>query len=152
MPMNSSVWGLFTCSLWLLYFYGANLSSNGGWFGVFNFDSSELPIVTLYAFYIPMFIAWIKKEKELSVFKRFVLPILSIVACLFMVFATVYAHGVIPYQNAVKNGTGFAFPVLFYLIVFVAIMIVGYFFSNSFKAILAKKSSGNEIKSEKEDA
>jgi APA family basic amino acid/polyamine antiporter len=99
-----------------------------------------------------MFIAWIKKEKELSVFKRFVLPILSIVACLFMVFATIYAHGVIPYQNAVKNGTGFVFPVLFYLIVFVAIMIAGYFFSNSFKAILAKKSSGNEIKSEKEDA
>ena len=57
MPMNSSVFGLLMCAVWLLYFYGANLSSNG-WFGVFNFDSSELPIVTIYAFYIPMFIAW----------------------------------------------------------------------------------------------
>ena len=92
MTTNSAVWGLFLCSMWLLYFYGANLSSSGGWFGLFNFDSSELPIVTLYALYIPIFIAWMKKEKNLSVFKRFVLPILSVLACLFMIFATFYAH------------------------------------------------------------
>ncbi len=55
MTTNSSIWGLFVCALWLIYFYGANLTS--GWFGVFNFDSSELPIVTIYAMYIPIFIA-----------------------------------------------------------------------------------------------
>jgi APA family basic amino acid/polyamine antiporter len=141
MTTNSSVWGLFVCAVWLLYFYGANLASNGGWFGVFNFDSSELPIVTVYGFYIPMFIAWMKKEKDLSVLQRFVLPMFAVIACVFMIFATVYAHGITPYLNAIENGNGFSFPVLFYLIVFVVVMFTGYFFSNSFKKILSKKKS-----------
>ena len=126
MTTNSSVWGLFVCALWLVYFYGANLTD--GWFGIFNFDSSELPIITIYAMYIPIFIAWMKKEKDLGIFKRFVLPTISIVACLFMVFAAVYAHGITPYIAAKANGT-FSFPVLFYLIVFAVIMIIGAFFA-----------------------
>ena len=130
MTTNSAVWGLFVCAAWLLYFYGANLTS--GWFGVFNFDSSELPIITVYAMYIPIFIAWMKKEKEMGVFKRFILPVISIVACLFMVFAAVYAHGITPYLTAKANGT-FSFPVLFYLIVFAVIMIFGAIFKKPFK-------------------
>jgi len=122
MATNSSVWGLFVCALWLLYFYGANLTS--GWFGLFNFDSSELPIVTLYAFYIPILIAWMKKEKDLGVFKRFVLPILSLCSCFFIVFAAIYAHGITPFLQAKADGT-FVFPVLFYLIVFAVIMVIG---------------------------
>ena len=122
MTTNSSVWGLFVCAVWLLYFYGANLT--GGWFGPFNFDSSELPIITIYAMYIPMFIVWMKKEKELGVFKRFVLPAISIVACTFMVFAAVYAHGITPYIAAKAEGR-FSFPVLFYLVVFAVIMVIG---------------------------
>ena len=130
MTNNSSVWGLLVCAAWLLYFYGANLTA--GWFGLFNFDSSELPIVTIYAMYIPMFIAWMIKEKELGVFKRFVLPSISIVACAFMVFAAVYAHGITPYLTAQEAGE-FKFPVLFYLIVFAVIMLIGFFFSYTFK-------------------
>lgn len=125
MTSNSAVWGLFVCAFWLLYFYGANLS--GGWFGVFNFDSSELPIVTIYAMYIPMFISWMVKEKDFGVFKRFILPIISIIACGFMVFAAVYAHGITPYLAAKEAGT-FSFPVLFYLIVFAVVMVIGIFF------------------------
>ncbi|MBE6533536.1 MAG: APC family permease [Ruminococcaceae bacterium] len=124
---NSAVWGLFTCAAWLLYFYGANLDSNGGWFGPFNFDSSELPIVTIYAFYIPMFIMWMKKEKDLGVVKRFILPILSIIACGFMIFAAIYAHGITPYKVALEKGE-FSCPVIFYLIVFAGIMFIGMFF------------------------
>ena len=127
MTTNSSIWGLFVCGLWLIYFYGANLTA--GWFGVFNFDSSELPIVTIYAMYIPIFIAWMKKEKGMGVFNRFVLPSISFLACLFMVFAAVYAHGITPYLAAKANGT-FSFPVLFYLIVFAIIMILGAIFKN----------------------
>jgi APA family basic amino acid/polyamine antiporter len=123
MVTNSAVWGLLVSGVWLVYFYGANLTENG-WFGVFNFDSSELPIVTIYAMYIPMFIMWMKKEKDLGVFKRFVLPSISILACLFVVFAAVYAHGITPYLKAKEDGK-FVFPVLFYLIVFVVIMGVG---------------------------
>ncbi|MBR5903306.1 MAG: amino acid permease, partial [Clostridia bacterium] len=110
MTSNSSVWGLFICGAWLLYFYGANLS--GGWFGLFNFDSSELPIVSIYAMYIPMLIAWMKNEKEMGVFKRFVLPGATMIACAFMVFAAIYAHGITPFLEARKNGT-FSFPVSF---------------------------------------
>ena len=127
MTTNSSIWGLFVCALWLVYFYGANLTN--GWFGVFNFDSSELPIVTIYALYIPIFIAWMKKEKEMGVMTRFILPIISILACLFMVFAAVYAHGITPYLAAKANGT-FAFPVLFYLIIFIVITVLGAIFRN----------------------
>lgn len=127
MTTNSAIWGLFVCAIWLVYFYGANLTS--GWFGVFNFDSSELPIVTIYAMYIPMFIAWMIKEKDLGVFKRFVLPAISLVACGFMVFAAVYAHGITPYLAAKKGGT-FSFPVLFYLIVYAVVMVIGAIFKN----------------------
>lgn len=125
MTTNSSIWGLFVTGIWLIYFYGANLTE--GWFGVFNFDSSELPIVTVYAMYIPMFISWIKTQKDLGKFKRFVLPIASIVACAFMIFAAVYAHGITPYLTAKQDGK-FAFPVLFYLIVFAVIMGIGAIF------------------------
>lgn len=128
MTTNSSIWGLFVCALWLIYFYGANLTS--GWFGLFNFDSSELPIITIYGMYIPIFIAWMKKEKDMGVFKRFVLPIMSLLACLFMVFAAVYAHGITPYLAAKANGS-FSFPVLFYLILFAVIIILGAIFKKS---------------------
>ena len=130
MTTNSSVWGLFICGLWLIYFYGANLTE--GWFGLFNFDSSELPIVTIYALYIPMFIAWMKKEKDLGTFQRYILPLISIIACAFMVFAAVYAHGITPYIAAKADGV-FKFPVLFYLILFAVVMIIGGFFKNSKK-------------------
>ncbi len=140
MTNNSSVWGLVVCAAWLLYFYGANAvaipdttNTYAPWFGLFNFDSSELPIVTIYAMYIPMFIAWMIKEKELGTFKRFVLPTASIIACAFMVFAAVYAHGITPFKSAQEKGEGFSFPVLFYLIVFAVIMIIGFFFSYTFK-------------------
>lgn len=130
MTSNSAIWGLFISALWLVYFYGANLTS--GWFGIFNFDSSELPIVTIYAMYIPIFIVWMKKEKEMGILKRFVLPVVSILACSFMIFAAVYAHGIAPYISAKAEGK-FSFPVLFYLIIFAIIMIIGMLFRKSKK-------------------
>ena len=122
MVSNSAIWGLFVCSFWLVYFYGANLTN--GWFGPFNFDSSELPIVTIYAMYIPVFLVWMVKEKSLGFVKRFLLPILAIFACGFMVFAAIYAHGITPYLKAKAAGE-FSFPVLFYLIAFAVIMGIG---------------------------
>ena len=41
-----------------------------------------------------------------------------------MIFAAIYAHGISPYMKAAEDGK-FSFPVLFYLIVFAVIMIVG---------------------------
>ncbi len=128
MVTNSAVWGVFITAAWLVYFYGANLTD--GWFGYFNFDSSELPIVTIYALYIPIFIRWMVKEKELGFVKRFLLPILAILACAFMVFAAVYAHGITQYLAAKEAGE-FKFPVLFYLVVFAVIMVIGALVKNS---------------------
>lgn len=113
MPTNSSVIGLLFCGIWLLFFYGANLTDS--WFGFFSFDSSELPIVTIYAMYIPIFIMMIKKEKELSIFKRFIMPIVSICGCIFMMIAACFAHRI---------------AVVAYLIVFAVVMIIGAVFAN----------------------
>lgn len=140
MTTNSAIWGLFTCAAWLLYFYGANLDPNGGWFGLFNFDSSELPIVTIYALYIPMFIMWMVKEKDLGIVKRFILPILSIIACSFMIFAAVYAHGITPFKAAMEKGS-FSCPIIFYLILFSVIMLVSMFFYSPIKNKLFKNRS-----------
>ena len=110
MPTNSTVFGIFVSGLWLVYFYGANLTA--GWFGPFCFDSSELPIITLYALYIPIYVT-LMKRRDLSVFRGKVMPVLATVCSLFMVYATIRAYGV---------------KVLFYLIVFAVIMAVGSFF------------------------
>lgn len=131
MPTNASVFGLLVCGAWLFYFYGANLWGNPETgkplFGLFSFDSSELPIITIYAFYIPIFLMFIIKHGKENTFKNIVMPLIGIIASAFMVFAAVYAHGITPYLNAKANGE-FSFPVLFYLIVFAVIMVIGMFF------------------------
>ncbi len=111
MPSNSAVVALLVCAFWGMYFYLANLACT--WTGPFAFDSSEIPIVTIYALYIPIFIMWIKKEKKETFMRRFVLPILAIVGSAFMVTACIVGHGM-------AN--------LWYLIVFAVTLIIGGFF------------------------
>jgi basic amino acid/polyamine antiporter, APA family len=117
MPTNSAVLGLLLCAFWLVYFYGANLTTP--WFGFFCFDSSELPIVTIYALYIPIFAVFMKKEADLSVFKRYVMPALAIFGSLFMMFAACFSHGM---------------AVVAYLSIFGAVMLAGVFFSGERRA------------------
>lgn len=116
MPVNSSIMGALIVMFWLMYFYGANLTE--GWFGPFCFDSSELPVITIYAMYIPMFLMIIKKEKDWSAFNRFVMPALSVCGCLIMVTAAIFAHRM---------------AVVFYLIVFAAVMLIGLYFDKTKK-------------------
>ena len=122
MPMNASAVTLLFCGAWYFYFYGANLTTPI--FGLFNFDSSELPIITLYALYIPIFVMFIKKEGKNNIFMNVIMPMLAILSSMFMIFVAIYAHGIAKYKEAAANGD-FAFPVLFYLIVFVIIMAIG---------------------------
>ncbi|MBQ4649857.1 MAG: APC family permease [Firmicutes bacterium] len=124
MPSNSAVIGLLMSAVWLVYFYGANLGAFQ-WFGLFSFDSSELPIVTVYGFYIPIFINFMRKATDLPPVKRFVIPTLGLLASIAMVCAAIYAHGIRPYQAAAANGT-FSCPVLFYIIVFAVVMAIGF--------------------------
>ena len=124
MPINSTFMGLLLAFTWLLYYYGANLSTN--WFGIFSFDSSELVIVALYVFYIPIFVKMFK-IKELSVFNRIIVPALAILSCLFLIGCAIYAHGIVKYQAAAANGE-FAFPILFFVIVAAVVLFIGKFF------------------------
>ena len=130
MPHNSAICGLLLCAVWLFYFFGANLRES--LFGLFSFDSSELSIITIYALYIPIFVVFIKKEGKKDILRNIILPIAAIISSVFMIFAAVYAHGIKPYLIAKESGS-FSFPVLFYLIIFVVVMIIGIFFYNGKK-------------------
>ena len=114
MPTNSAILGVLLCGAWLLYFYGANLTAP--WFGVFCFDPSELPIITIYAAYIPIFVMFTIKERDLSVFQRFIMPSLAIAGCIFMVIAACFAHRM---------------AIVWYLVIFAVIMAVGALFARS---------------------
>lgn len=115
MPTNSAILGLLLSAVWLVYFYGANLTDP--WFGFFCFDSSELPIVTLYAMYLPIFVSFMRNEGDLPVLTRFVLPALALCGSLFMIYAACYAHGM---------------AVVAYLSIFAVVMLAG--------AVLAKST------------
>ncbi len=108
MPTNSAIFGLLLSAVWLVYFYGANLTDP--WFGFFCFDSSELPIVTLYAMYLPIFVSFMRNEGDLPVLTRFVLPALALCGSLFMIYAAIYAHGM---------------AVVAYLSIFAVVMLAG---------------------------
>lgn len=125
MPNNSGVLALGICAAWFFYFYAANLTTPV--FGLFSFDSSELPIITIYAIYVPIFLIFMIKEGKKNRFRNIVMPSLAIAASLFMVVVAVLAHGVYPYQDAAAQGS-FSFPVIFYLIVFGVIMGLGAIF------------------------
>jgi APA family basic amino acid/polyamine antiporter len=112
-PSNSAIFGLLLCAMWLLYFYGANLTEP--WFGAFSFDTSELPIITLYGAYIPIFIMFMIKGKGLGRFQRIIMPALSVIGCVFMVAAAIFAHR----RSAA-----------YYLVIFAVIMVIGAFFQN----------------------
>ena len=108
MPTNSAIFALVATGAWFLYFYASNLA--GIWSGPFVFDSTELPIITLYLMYLPMLIQWMRKEKDQSPLRRFVMPILALCGSVFMVVACIFSHKM---------------ACLWYLIVFAVVMVIG---------------------------
>jgi len=139
MPTNSAIIGLLLSGIWLFYFFAANLgmlfstsydaetanifikflgnldtASNTYIVNWFSFDSSELPIVAIYAMYIPIFIGMFKL-KDLSIAKRIIMPILAIAGSIFMIIAAIYSH---------KIG------VLYFIIVTLIITIIGAKYKN----------------------
>ena len=117
MPNNSAALGLLLCGAWFVYFMGGQFF---GWFGAYAFDSSEIPIVTVYPLYIPILVAFMIKERGMHPFKRFVLPSLSIIGALTMVAASVFRHGI---EN------------LYYLVIFAVIMGAAFFFMEARGAV-----------------
>lgn len=125
MPVNSAFLGTLIVMAWIVYFYGANLVEKP-WFGMFSFDSSELVIVAIYLMYIPIF-AKMYSHKEDNFFKRFVVPTLAIFSSFVLIGCAVYSHGITKYQAAAAEGR-FSFPVLFFVIFTVIVLLVGRIF------------------------
>lgn len=115
MPHNSSIISLLVIGGWLVYFVGG---VQLGWAGKYAFDSSELPIITIYLMYLPILISWMIKEKDQNFLRRFVMPILAICGSVFMVIASVFSHGM---------------GVVWYLIVFGVIMLIGALLNKKWK-------------------
>ena len=116
MPTNSGVFALLVTAAWFVYYYMTNIAKL--WTGPFVFDSSELPIITIYLMYIPILIQWIRKEKDENVMRRFVMPILALCGSVFMIVACAIGHKM---------------ACVWYLIVFVVIMAIGIFVDKSRK-------------------
>ena len=114
MPGNSAVFALLVTSAWFLYFYLSNLA--GTWSGPFVFDPTELPIISVYLMYIPIFIQWMRKETEEGVLCRYIFPIMAIAGSAFMVLASIISHRI---------------GCLWYAIVFAVIMVIGAKFERS---------------------
>lgn len=109
MPGNSGIFALMVTAAWFLYFYLSNLACT--WTGPFVFDSTELPIITIYLMYLPILVQWMRKEKEQSAVRRFVLPILALCGSVFMVIACIVSHGM---------------GCFWYMIVFAVVMFIGW--------------------------
>ena len=122
LPHNSAAFGLLLCAFWGCYFVMASLLETWGSVKAFagtafesvpfSFDASELPIITIYAMYIPIFINWMRKAKDESALRRYVIPVLAIAGSLFMVYASLVGH-------KMEN--------FWYLIVFAVVMLIGKF-------------------------
>ncbi|MBO4881403.1 MAG: APC family permease [Firmicutes bacterium] len=120
LPNNSAVFGLLLCAFWGCYFVLASLLETWGSVKAFSgtafesvpfsFDASELPIITIYAMYIPIFINWMRQAKDETGARRYVIPVLAIAGSLFMVYASLVGH-------RMEN--------FWYLIVFAVVMLIG---------------------------
>ncbi len=111
-PVNSGIVGLIVIMCWLLVWYG----SFKGWWGMF-LDFSELPVITMYALYIPIFIWTMKVMKDLNFIQRFLIPFAAVIGSIFMIFATFVSHGIK--------------AVFIYIGIFFLIILVGLIFKNN---------------------
>ena len=116
MPIKSAILGLAATAVWALQWEFGLI--RGVLPAFISFENDELPIITLYAFYIPIFINMMRHSKGMHPVKRFVFPSLSILACLFMIFCAFYAYKV---------------QAFYYLFIFAAIMLVGLMFYRNSK-------------------
>ena len=94
-PHNSASIALLICVGWLAYFITAQDFGPGSLnlFGEYGFDSSELPVVTVYPLYVPILAMFMVKSKDMHPIKRFVIPSLAIIGASVVVAASIIRHG-----------------------------------------------------------
>lgn len=111
MPVRAALVTFGIATLWMLQWEFGLI--RGKLPAFISFENDELPIITLYALYIPIFISMMIKSKGMHPVKRFVFPALSVAACLFMIFCAFYAYKV---------------QAFYYLFIFAVIMLIGLMF------------------------
>ena len=79
---------MMACTRGFYSYFGTLLNE----LGPFRFDSSELPVITLYAMYIPIYLLFMKKARDERPFRRFVLPTLALIGAAFMILAAVFSY------------------------------------------------------------
>ena len=108
MATNSAWFGIIIALLWYSYWHFFFIHGMGPSF--FNWEPDELPIITLYAGYIPMFISVMVHSKGSKPLMRYILPVVAILGCCFMVYCAFVAYGI---------------QALYYLGFFALVMAVG---------------------------
>jgi len=103
---------LVLSAIWLFLFFGFSISGKP-LFGGFGFDVSEIPVITVYSLYIPIFFMFLKRTKKELSFSAKVIVVLGIFASATMVICAFFAH--------VKD-------VADYLCLLIAIMLTGSLF------------------------
>ena len=114
--MMGGFWYAWTAILWMYgpdFMGGLHASEWIGW------EPDEISIINLYAMYIPMFAAIMFKCKDFGFFKRYVLPALGILCCLFMCYCCWVGKG---YKQ-----------IFGYLIFLAIVLFIGALFKNSGK-------------------
>ncbi|MCL1990940.1 MAG: amino acid permease [Defluviitaleaceae bacterium] len=99
MPPTSAAISLLFCGI-IFFIVFANAQDMSGypylyhrrWFGDVNFAVSSLAPVTLMGLYIPVFVAVMVKQKEWHVFNRFIMPLLSIIGALALIYMVFYTN------------------------------------------------------------
>jgi len=118
-PVKSAVIGMMLTGFW--YAWTVMMWMGGpGLFGAvhsslwFAWEPDEIGIICLYLMYIPMMIGLMVKATELGFFKRFVLPALGVICCLFFCYSIWVGYG---WQQCVG-----------FLIFFAAVMFIGWLY------------------------
>lgn len=120
-------WYGWTVIMWMKgpdFFGGVHSSLWVGW------EPDEISIVNLYAMYIPMFIALMVKSKDFNFFKRYILPALGVICCVFMVYCCCVGKG---YKQIIG-----------YLIFLAIVLFIGWLFDYCRRRKAAKSTASGQ--------
>ena len=87
-PNNAAALSLLLIAGWMMA-HGANFA---GWYGDFFLDLPGIVPIAFQGFLIPVFIGVIRKQKDMSVVSRFVVPLLATAGSAFLIFTIIYNY------------------------------------------------------------
>ena len=91
LPIISYITGLLLSILWLIIYFRTQLLGRA-FSSLLAFDSSELPAVTAYVTYIPIFFMYMEKCRKKKLYGKCVLCAAGLCACMFMAYSAIVAH------------------------------------------------------------